>query len=419
MLALFIVCCFALDYNPSSLSSKKNYMAKTRIAVFFGGRSPEHDVSVLTALQVLGALPDTLYDTFPVYISLTGEWLVGDALRVAPSDRNTYIPGAEIRRGLTRVFLDLSNRGKGVLRPERPTLWGRRAIEFDVAIPAFHGAFGEDGCFQGLMEIAGIPYTGMRALGSAIAMDKTATKSLIQARTTVPQLPCITVQKHSERSLAAPVLPTDWQYPVIVKPAHLGSSIGVARANNSDTVRAQLQLISVHDTKALIEPFIERRREYNVSVRRSRDVVQLSAIEQPVFKADSPLDFDKKYKSGSGKKAGGNEGMASQDRKLNPPLDPELSENISRWAIDIFEALDGSGAPRLDFIFDEDTNKLYFNEINPCPGSFAFFLWEASSNNVLFAKLLQELVDEAMLLKEMGETPADPVPPGNRLFDRH
>lgn len=389
-------------------------MSKKKIAVFFGGRSPEHDVSIVTGLQVLDALRADLYETIPVYVSRTGEWFAGEVLR----DRKIYIPTPEVERRLSRVTLGYSSEGLGVLKRQRRAVWSGADIQFDIAIPAFHGTLGEDGCFQGTMEFAGIPYVGMRHLASAIGMDKAATKALVESKTRVPQLPYRTVFKTSAPP-AAPDLPKGSGYPVIVKPAHMGSSIGVAKADSPDEVQAVLRMIFVYDFKAIIEPFIVRRREYNIAVRRAGLQPETSAIEMPKSETEL-LDFREKYLRGSGSKkaAGGSEGMLSLTRDINPAIEQSLETNLRSSAVEIFNALDGSGTPRLDFILDESSGELWFNEINPCPGSFAFYLWEAAARPLLFSEVLNGLIEEAIYLRGLTEIPIDPVPKDARLFER-
>jgi D-alanine-D-alanine ligase len=390
-------------------------MSKTRVAVFFGGRSPEHDISVISGLQAVDALNTDTYEIIPVYVSYAGEWYIGEPLR----DRKSYIPNHETKRKLTKCLLGSTPSGGGLLQPERTGIFAPNAIPFDVALPAFHGAFGEDGCFQGAMELAGIPYVGMRVLGSSVAMDKTATKTCVQAKTSAAQLPFVGLQRTAQERPHAPKLPEGWTYPVIVKPAHMGSSIGVGRANSEEEVETLLQTLFLYDTKAMIEPYIAHRLEYNVAVRRKNGKIVTSAIERPKSNAEL-LDFREKYRKADGKQPGASsEGMLSLTRDINPKIDQKTEAAIRGWASEIFEALDGTGAPRLDFMFDTDTGALWFNEINPCPGSFGYFLWSAAVEPALFGALLDDLIAEALFQKTLKDMPNDPVPPDARLFERH
>ena len=397
---------------------------KTRIAVFLGGRSPEHDVSVVTGLQALQALDQTRFDAFVVYVTTDGDWLVGPGLE----DRRSYIPDAQIRAKLTEVTLDIAG-GGGRLVARKIGLFSRRPpVEFDVALLAFHGLVGEDGQFQGLFEAANIPYTGMRTLASAVLMDKVATKRIL-AGAGIPLLRQAVVAwpetgLPSADALAAPL--AEIGFPCIVKPVHLGSSIGVGKADDIEEVRALLAAIFRLDTDALIEPFVPNLVEYNVSVARFGGAARCSAIERPK-RVEALLDFRQKYLSGSdgdGSKAGGknlvrpSEGMLSLTREINPVLPGQQAPDIRRWALAAFDAVGGTGAPRIDFLCNEATGEIWLNEVNPCPGSFGFYLWEAAPEPLGFTALLTHLVDEARARHRAVQLPADPVPPDARLLKR-
>ena len=218
---------------------------KKTIAVFFGGRSPEHDVSVVTGLQVLNAIDQTKYNAFPVYITTDGKWMIGDALR----ERKNYLPDRTMLASLTEVTLDVSASGspKGRLISKKKSLFGgAKDVEFHVAIPAFHGLIGEDGNLQGLFETAKVPYTGMRTMASSVTMDKGLAKRLMQSLD-IPTLP-FAILKRPDSGYQMPVgeideALKDLKYPVCVKPCHLGSSIGVAKCKTAEEVNACLPAI--------------------------------------------------------------------------------------------------------------------------------------------------------------------------------
>jgi len=395
---------------------------ETRVAVFLGGRSPEHDVSVITGLQALKAIDQERFVPFPVYVSPRGEWLVGESL----SERRNYLPDSRTRGELTEVTLSLGEPGRGVLVPRRSGLFSRRPpLEFDAAVLAFHGLGGEDGQIQGLFETANLPYTGMRTLASAVFMDKAATKRLLRGLD-IPLLPYAVVSRTagglpSEESLRR--LLDGIGLPCIVKPVHLGSSIGVGKADTVEDVRALLPTIFRLDNQALLEPFVPSLVEYNLSVTRAGGAVRTSAIECPK-RAEELLDFRQKYMSGGDNKtgikgAGGDsQGMLSLTREINPALPAELEANLSRWATAAFEAIDGTGAPRIDFYCNAASGEVWLNEVNPCPGSFGYFLWEAADPPVRFTALLSLLIDEALARHRDSQLPDDPVPAEARLLRR-
>jgi D-alanine-D-alanine ligase len=399
---------------------------KKRIAVFVGGRSPEHDVSVVSGLQAFQALDRSQYDPFIVYVALDGQWYIGPALET----RSTYIPGPEIVRGLTEVTLDIApdTMGTGRLLPKKSGLFSKpKPIEFDVAFLAFHGLFGEDGAFQGLFEAAAVPYTGMRSLASAVLMDKAATKR-VMAGTNVPMLPYVIIDRPISGGLPSAAAIKEKlgniALPVIVKPAHLGSSIGVARATTIEEISASLPAIFKLDHQAIIEPFVGNLVEYNVAVSACMGGLRTSAIERPK-RSTELLDFKQKYMSGGGKKMGGqkmpgqsSQGMLSLTRDINPQLPEGMDTKIRGWAETVFTTVGGTGAPRLDFMSNEKTGEFWFNEANPCPGSFGYFLWEAAAKPVLFSEFLNALIVEAIEQHRKGALPADPTLPDARLFPR-
>lgn len=397
---------------------------KRRVAVLFGGRSPEHDVSIISGLQALDAVDAGTYDTFPVYISMQGEWFIGDALR----DRANYIPNDEIRRSLTQVNLEATSDGEGLLVARESGWFGRhKPAVFDVALLAFHGNQGEDGQIQGLFEMANVPYTGMRTLASAALMDKSVTKRLLSGQD-IPQLDGIALRRPADGVVLSDAALEEAignaQFPACVKPCHLGSSIGVAKVDNMEELREILPVIFRLDPVAVIEPFVPNLVEFNVSVSCFGGEMRTSAIERPK-RASELLDFREKYMSGSrGEKSGvkspgsPSEGMLSLTRDINPEIPPELEINIKKWAVAAFEAAGGTGAPRIDFLGDEETGELWFNEVNPCPGSFGYFLWEAADPPILFTELLSDLIEEAIEEFRNSRLPADPAPKDARLFKR-
>jgi len=399
---------------------------KLRVAVFFGGRSPEHDVSVVTGLQSLEALDQDRYSSFPVYVSTDGKWFIGDALR----QRTNYLPKENTLKSLESVTLDLwpNVDGKGRLLPTKPGgMFSKpKPVEFDVALLAFHGLFGEDGRIQSLFEVANVPYTGMRTLASAVCMDKSTTKSMLAGQG-IALLPDAVIARP-----ASGLMPSakdieqqieSLHFPLIVKPLHLGSSIGVARAGSIDEVRGALSVIFRLDTHAIVEPFVDNLVEYNVAVRNGSSAIETSAIERP--KSDRELlDFKAKYLAGGsgskGSKQPGaiSQGMLSLTREINPSIEPSIADRVHGWAAKCFKTVYGTGAPRIDFLCNSQTGEVWLNEVNPCPGSFGYFLWEAAAQPLLFAELLTALIDEAFVAQRAIQLPPDPTHPDARLFPR-
>ena len=395
---------------------------KKRVAVLFGGRSPEHDVSVITGLQALQALDREAYEGFPVYIATDGRWLTGAPL----ARRDSYLPSEPLIAKLTEVTLDLRPGEHGMLLPQRSGLLGRaKPIPFDVALLAFHGLKGEDGQVQGLLEIANLPYTGMRTAASAVLMDKVLTKRVL-ASLAIPTLPYVAVDRPAGGGLDGAALARSLdalRRPWCVKPVHLGSSIGVSKVDSAEELHAVLAQIFRFDHQAMVEPFVDNLVEYNVAVSRFGGTLRTSAIERPKRTAEL-LDFREKYMSGGGKGKGqkapgsASEGMLSLTREINPSLPDALQQNLRAWSAALFEAVNGSGAPRIDFMSNERTGEVWLNEANPCPGSFGFYLWEQAAPPLLFTRLLSQLIEEAVALQSQAQLPDDPTPAEARLLPR-
>ena len=378
-----------------------------RVAVLFGGNSPEHDVSVVTALQVMDAIDPRRFDVVPVYGDFDGGYITGPALR----HRTSYRPKPSGSRG----DFAWTDNGPAFVVADGDS------IDFDAVIMAFHGPYGEDGREQAYLERLGIPFTGFSSLNAAIAMRKDVTKEFL-ASSGIPMLPHAVFHRPvgdsvPNRADVERVL-DGLHFPLVLKPCSLGSSIGVALVQSMDEVEAVLPSILAKDRRVMAEPQVPNLCEYNVAVRAGPNGTITSAIERPKTDADL-LDFKEKYLSNEGGKKGAmapSEGMLSLTRDINPALPDDLDQQIRSIAITAFERLGGRGAPRLDFLYDQEAGTLYFNEVNPIPGSFGHFLWEAADDPLLFPDLLSALVDEAIddSLRSFG----DPVPGDARLLNR-
>jgi len=390
-------------------------LEKLNIAVIFGGPSQEHDVSVVSAQQLMDAADIRIMNIVPVYMSFEGRFFHGPALRRL----ERYRPNPP---GLREVFFDWDDQGACVRARD-----GGWRCGVDCALPVFHGPFGEDGRIQGMLEIIGIPTTGFSATNSAIAMRKDATKSLVKS-VGVNVLPHVAVhanQLWNARSICEEI-EARLSFPVVVKPANLGSSIGVGLARDRDALMVHLQGALREDTFALVEPQVQHLEELNIAVMHRNGEILFSAIERPKSSAEL-LDFREKYLSQAGNGSGEgqgklgativpSQGMLSLTRDINPELDEGLKSRLYDYAAKAFSILGIRGAPRMDFMFNKSSGELWFNEINPIPGSYGFFLWEAADPQVLFPDLISHLVGEALSdsVKEFD----DPVPQAACLLPR-
>ena len=375
--------------------------------IIFGGASSEHDVSVVSAHQLMDAADVRNLDILPVYTDFANRFWIGASLR----DISKYKPRPPLGQQVTFRW--------GENGPVVCAMDGTVIQPVDCVLPVFHGTFGEDGRIQAYFELLGIPVTGLSASSTSIAMRKDVTKALVKAAG-VNVLPHVTVNRSQieDADMVLPDIKAALGYPVIVKPANLGSSVGVGLAKTEDDVWPLVEYVLKKDTLALIEPQVQNLVEYNIAMIAKGEEIKLSAIERPKSGAEL-LDFREKYLSDDGGTKGTfkpSEGMLSLTRDINPDLPRELQDKIHDYACRTFTALGKRGAPRIDFMSNKETGELWFNEINAIPGSYGFFLWEAAAEPLLFPELIQHLIGEAT--GDTIKTFEDPVPQDARLLPR-
>jgi D-alanine-D-alanine ligase len=357
---------------------------KTTVAVIFGGRSVEHDVSVVTGSQVLRAFDTERYDTIPIYIDREGRWFTGDPLRELKNFRNEVVSMS----GVQTVTLSPSVQHHGVIVNPTPSgLFAKsQLVRLDVVFPALHGSHGEDGTLQGLLELADIPYVGCGVLASAVANDKIMTKRVLE-NVGIRTAPFVSAARHEWESQPDAILERirTLTFPVFVKPATLGSSIGISRIDHDDAaLRSALDMALNLDRRAIIESAITDCVEINCAVMGDDREMEASVLEQPVSWQEF-LTYDEKYLRGG-------EGMKSAERLIPAPLPPELAQRVQDTAIEAFRAIDGRGTARLDFLVRPDSNEVFLNEINTLPGSLAFYLWQEMGRSA------REVVDRLVAL---------------------
>jgi D-alanine-D-alanine ligase len=389
------------------------------VAVLFGGRSLEHDVSVVSGLQILHAVDPELFAPMPVYIDQAMRWWIGEDLW----HTEAFKGGGPDRSRLTEVTLS-AGFGTSSLVPiaALPAALGTAGpIPIDVFIPVLHGTFGEDGCLQGLLELGGCAFVGCGVAASAIGMSKRLTK-VVAAQAGVPIVPWVSCERSvldrgSEWLTALPAqVEASLSWPVIVKPCNLGSSAGVGTARSPEELTAGVLRVFEYDVEALIEPFITNRLELNVAVAGLDEPVA-SVSEMPVTAKTSILSFSEKYKRQGRKSIGSSEGMAGALRVLDPDdLPIEMRADAQRYAKTVFKALGCEGISRIDFLINVETNTLFFNEINTLPGSLAFYLWSAAPHYWTITELLTQLIERAERLRAMKRGLQRKPPPELRLL---
>ena len=320
----------------------------------------------------------------------TYNWYTGEKLM----DINTYKPFRGDQKGIVKVFPDLSSASGALLTLNRGTgLFSREKIEIaariDVYIVVMHGLNGEDGTLQGLLELANVPYTSTGVAGSALGMDKIMMKQFFRGAG-LPVLPGLWFSRstfRNDRDSVAEQVEKEIGYPVFVKPANLGSSIGVSRADDRESLYDSLELAFEYDRRVLVEKGLDKPVELNCSVKGYDDDVQASPIEMPL-NSDGFLDFGDKYLA-----SGGSKGMASLHRVLPAPIEDSLRDEIQEMSRTIFRLLDCKGVVRIDYMFDRESEKTYITEINTIPGSLAFYLWENAG--IPYSSLINDMIEYA------------------------
>jgi D-alanine-D-alanine ligase len=343
---------------------------KTTVGVIFGGRSVEHDVSVVTGHQIMNAFDPENYEIVPVYIDREGKWFTGEPLREIKNFENEVVSLA----GVVPTLLSPGVRHHGLINNPLPSgLFGKSQVQrLDVVFPALHGTHGEDGTLQGLLELADIPYVGCGVMASAIANDKLMTKNVLK-QAGIPVVEAISFTRaewldHPDAVVAR--ITGQFSYPMFVKPVTLGSSIGIGKATDEKLLRALIDVAASLDRRLLVEAAITDSAEINCSVLGDDRQIEASVLEQPVS-WDQFLTYEEKYLHGG-------EGMKSAERIIPAPLSAELTAQIQDMAVRAFRAIDGRGIARIDFLVRPQPGEIYLNELNTMPGSLAFYLWSAS-----------------------------------------
>ncbi len=362
------------------------------IGVIFGSRSVEHEVSVITAHQAMAALSPA-HQAVPVYIAKDGRWFTGSALRQLTrfTDVDALLPECTAVTPVidpTRATLSLQGTSSA-----RRGIFGRgdEPVEIEMAMPLVHGWFGEDGTLQGLLEMAGIPYTGSGVAASAVAMDKHLAKTVLRAAG-LPVLDDILIDRDGWRSGGAGMVDrveSAIPYPLFVKPISLGSSIGVSRAGDTAELREAIEVALTYDQRCLVEAAQEGIVEVNCAVLGDEAGTRPSLLEQPTTRG--LLTYDDKYRGGGSKQGGSKSaGMKGAQRLVPAPLEEHLAARIRQAAVAAFNAVGAAGVARVDFIVDSAAGSFVVNELNPVPGSLSSYLFEP--DGLSFTELLDELI---------------------------
>ena len=368
---------------------------KIRVGVIFGGETVEHEVSIISAIQAMNKMDEEKYDIIPIYITKDREWYTGDMLK----DIEVYQDFDLIKKYSDNVVLYYKN-GSYVLQKKKG-LFKNIVKEIDIAFPITHGTNVEDGVLQGYLQTIGIPYVGPNVYAGVVGQDKAFMKDVWKSA----NLPITNYiwfydidYKQNEEEILEKA--KKMKFPLIVKPATTGSSVGISVCQNEQQLKEGIDEAIQYDSKIIVEEVVEKLKEVNIAVMGNYENQKVSEIEE-VISANKFLTYTDKYigngKNGKIKGAtkaatkSTSKGMASANRKIPAELNEKMRKEIEDIAMKAFKVLGSSGNSRIDFLIDEENNKVYINEINSIPGSLAFYLWDAK--NINFSQVLDDMIN--------------------------
>ena len=360
---------------------------KIRVGVIFGGRSGEHEVSLMSAQSVMNALDKKKYEIVPIGITREGRWIAsGDPLKaLMAGDPDASRPAA--------LLGDPSRRGLMHLDDTEQAIRATRLTELDVVFPVLHGTYGEDGTVQGLLELAGIPYVGAGVIGSVLGLDKIAFKDIMRAHN-LPIVDDVTFKRREWDADPDEVLErveAALDYPVFTKPANLGSSVGISKCHDRAGLAAGLTEAARYDRKLIVEAAVPQAREIEVSVLGNDDPI--ASLPGEIIPSREFYSYESKYIDG---------GDQASQLLIPAPISPEMTEQVRDLAVRVYKVIDCAGMARADFLLsgesDPGPGKLYVNEVNTIPGftSISMYpkLWEASG--IPYPELVDRLIDLAL-----------------------
>jgi D-alanine-D-alanine ligase len=349
---------------------------KLRIAVLFGGRSGEHEVSLMSARSVLSVLDPHRYELVQIGITQEGKWVTGE-------DVLGKFEAGKVD-GLQHVIVSLNPSEMGIYVLQAETL--RKLTDVDVFFPVLHGTFGEDGTIQGLFELADVAYVGAGVLGSSVGMDKGVFKDVMVANHIPVVDTMVILRSEIEKDIAAVVEQAERlsDYPLFTKPANLGSSVGITKCHNRSDLQEGLMEAASFDRRVLIQRGVRNAREIEVSVLGNNEPI--ASVPGEVLPSREFYSYESKYVDGT------------SELQIPAELPAEIAEQVREYAVRAYKAIDCAGMARVDFFVEKDTNRIYLNELNSLPGftkiSMYPKLWEAS--NLPYNKLVDCLIELAM-----------------------
>lgn len=348
---------------------------KLQLGILFGGASVEHEISILSAIQAMNHLDQTRYEIIPIYVGKDHQLYHSPMLRDVDNFRDLDKLCAKLSP------IALYKKGNKVLL--KGTSLFHREISIDMILPIMHGTYGEDGTLQGYLRMLGIPFCACDISAAVLGQDKELMKQVLMAKE-LPLVPWFAVEKDKQKETDFMKQCEEIGWPLIIKPATLGSSVGIHIAKNTEDLFSALDDAFQYDRHVVIEHALTKMREFNCAVFGDEEEVTVSSIEE-VLKGDEILSYKDKYE-GNGK----SKGIVSTNRMIPAELSKSLQAEMEMLAVQTFHALRGFGIARIDFLMDKETDKLYINEINTIPGSLSFYLFEPKG--IAFAQLLDEYI---------------------------
>lgn len=371
---------------------------KIKLGVIFGGKSVEHEISIITANQAMTNVNKEKYEIIPIYISKKGLMYTGEELL----NLEAYKDLDKLIKKLTQVTMLNDGEKVNIVRFPIKKFKNNIINTIDVAFPTMHGTNGEDGTIAGFLEIMQVPYIGCDVLSASIGMDKIMMRRILK-EVNIPSLDYVAFYstdyiKDEEKYISE--IEEKLRYPVIVKAGNLGSSVGIKKAKDNADLREAIEYSMQFSDRVMVENAIINLKEVNCSVIGDTTNAVPSECEEPIG-SDEILSYQDKYVSGgktkTGEVAGGSKGMATLQRKLPAEISGEMKKEIQKLAVETFKVLGCNGVSRIDFLVDNDTNEVYVNEINTIPGALSYYLWEATDKT--FEKEIDELVNIALKRK--------------------
>lgn len=373
---------------------------KIKLGVVFGGESVEHEVSIISAVQAMNKIDSEKYEIIPIYITKDRKWYTSEMFR----DMDSYQDMDLIKKYAKEVNL-VEDNGRFVLESKKG-LFRKEVKEIDIIFPIVHGTNVEDGSLQGYLTTLGIPFTGVDTYSGVVGQDKVFMKDIF-INNDIPVCKYVWFYDSEyldDKNKVIDKIKSKLTFPLIVKPATLGSSIGISAAKDEEELERAIDEAIKYDKKIDVEEMVQNLKEVNISVLGNYEEQRVSQIEE-VFSKKDLLTFEEKYIGGSSAKTKGakagiglkystgvkSKGIVSAFRKIPADLDDKIKKEIEEIAVKAFKCLGSSGVVRIDFMIDQDSNKIYINEVNSIPGSLSFYLWEGLG--VSYTSLLDEIIN--------------------------